>query len=297
VLTCAWLPVLRLPFAGSAVLGLSVGGTGLAFAGVAAGPGRRGVGAPDRGRVRAGRPPRPRRGLLPGRPGRPAASGLLRGPLVLAWRLQGGVLLAWLTGYVLTFAAFGPATKGIDSVLGTSATLKRYFLRIGYQTAITSDYLSATMVLAGLGAAVFATSAVLRLRAEETGNLAEPVLATATGRIRWGLSHIWVAAGGASLLLAAAGLSAGLGYGVLTGSAGTQVPRLLGAGIVRLPAVLVLTGLTVLLFGLLPWEAAGLAWSAVATSARPAWRPGSAGTSRKTAGDPYSVRLAGWFVA
>ena len=123
------------------------------------------------------------------------------------------------------------------------------------------------MLLAGLAVAVYATSAVLRLRTEETGNLAEPVLATATGRIRWALSHISVAVGGACLLLATAGLSAGLSYGILTGSVSTQVPRLLGAACVRLPATLVLAAVAVLLFGLLPWESIAVTWSAVALAA------------------------------
>ena len=89
----------------------------------------------------------------------------------------------------------------------------------------------ALMLIAGLAAAAYSTSAVLRLRTEETANLAEPVLSAATGRIRWALSHISVAVGGACLLLIAAGLSAGLGYGVLTGSVRTQLPRLLGADV------------------------------------------------------------------
>jgi ABC-2 type transport system permease protein len=203
-------------------------------------------------------------GLLPARPGRPAASGLLRGPVGLAWRLQRGVLAAWLAGYVFIFAACGAASTGIGSILGASTTLRRYLLREGYQATVIHAYLSGLMLLAGLAAAVYATSAVLRLRAEETGNLAEPVLATATGRIRWGLSHICVAAGGACLLLTTAGVSAGLGYGVLTGSASTQAPYLLGAALARLPAVLVLVAAAVLLFGLLPWESTALAWSTVA---------------------------------
>ena len=203
-------------------------------------------------------------GLLPVRPGRPAASRLLRGPAGLAWRLQRGVLAAWLAGYVFIFAACGAASTGVGSILGASTTLRRYLLREGYQATVIHAYLSGLMLLAGLAAAVYATSAVLRLRAEETGNLAEPVLATATGRIRWGLSHICIAAGGACLLLTTAGVSAGLGYGILTGSASTQVPYLLGAALARLPAVLVLTAVAVLLFGLLPWESVALGWSAVA---------------------------------
>jgi putative exporter of polyketide antibiotics len=203
-------------------------------------------------------------GLLPDRPGRPAAPGFLRGPFGLAWRVQAGVLAGWLAGYVAIFASLGAATKGVAEIFNTSAVLKHYFLRIGYQHTLIDAYLSAVMLLAGLGAAAFATSAVFRLRTDETGNLAEPVLATATGRIRWALSHTSVAVGGAGLLLASAGLSAGLGYGLLTGSVSTQVPQLLGAALARWPAALVLAALAAALFGLLPWEATAIAWGAVA---------------------------------
>ena len=206
-------------------------------------------------------------GLLPDRPGRPAASALLRGPFGLAWRLQSGVLLGWLAGYLAIFASLGAATKGVGAIFNTSAVLRRYFVRIGYQHTIIDAYLSAMMLLAGLGAAAFATSAVLRMRTDETGNLAESVLATATGRIRWALSYSSVAVGGAGLLLAAAGLSAGLGYGILSGSVSTQVPVLLGAALARWPAVLVLAGLAVALFGLLPWESTAVAWGVVAVVA------------------------------
>jgi ABC-2 type transport system permease protein len=203
-------------------------------------------------------------GLLPGRPGRRTASGLLRGPFGLAWRVQRLVLAGWLAAYVFAFAACGAGAGGIGSILGGSAVLRRYLLRVGYQATVTDAYLSAVMLLAGLATAAYATSVVLRLRAEETGYLAEPVLAAATGRIRWGLSQICVAAGGACLLLVTAGLSAGLGYGISTGSVGTQVPSLLGAALARLPATLVLAAVAVIAFGLLPWASVALAWSAVA---------------------------------
>jgi len=108
---------------------------------------------------------------------------------------------------------------------------------------------------------------VLRLRTEETDSRADPVLAGAVGRIRWGLSHISVAVAGAGLLLADAGLSAGLGYGLITGSAGTQVPSLLGAALAKLPAALVLAALATALVGLLPWESSAAAWTAVALTA------------------------------
>ena len=97
---------------------------------------------------------------------------------------------------------------------------------------------------------------MLRLRAEETGGLAEPVLNAATGRTRWALSHISVA-GGAAVLLMPPGVGL-LGYGLLTGQVGTGPgPDRRRAG----PAArgLVLAAVAVLLFGLLPWASVALA--------------------------------------
>ena len=329
LLTFLWLPVVRLPLAGSAALALSISGCGLVFAGVAAvgaqfavtARGARGIATGALGAafvLRAVGDSAPGglswlswvsplgwveftrsfgsagerwwvlalplaasaalvaaafalaawrdqdAGLLPTRPGRPAASGLLRGPFGLAWRMQRLMLAGWLAAFVFAFAASGAGARGAGSILGGSAVLKRYLLRVGYQATVINAYLSALMMLAGLAAAAYAISAILRLRTEETGNMADPVLATATGRIRWALSHISVAVSGACLLLLAAGLSTGLGYGILTGSVSTQVPRLLGAALARLPATMVLAAVAVLLFGLLPWESVALAWTAMA---------------------------------
>ena len=203
-------------------------------------------------------------GLLPDRPGRPSASGLLRGPLGLAWRLQRGLLGGWAAGVVCVFAVSGAAAKGIGSLLGGSTQLRNEFTRLGGQVAITNAYLAALMLLAGLGAAGYATSAVLRLRTEETGGLAEPLLATAVGRIRWGLSQVAVAVFGAAVLLALAGLATGLGYGLRTGSGpstGPQVARMLGAAMAQLPASLVIAGVAVALIGLLPGACVAGAWT------------------------------------
>ena len=205
-------------------------------------------------------------GLLPDRPGRATASRLLSGPFGLAWRLEWGTLLGWATGFVFTFWACGAAAKGIGQLFGTSSALQREFTRLGglgVQAAITNAYLAALMLLAGLVAAAYATSTVLRLRSEETGELAEPVLATATGRIRWALSQIAVAVAGTVVLLAAAGAATGLGYGLRAGSVGHQVAQMLGAAFAQLPAALAVAAVAVLLFGLWPGAAVPGAWTAV----------------------------------
>jgi len=229
--------VLALPLA------VAAAGTGLAF-GLAA---RRDHGA----------------GLLPDRPGRPTASPFLRDSLGLAWRLERGALLGWATGYAFTFAACGAAAKGIGQLFGTSTALEHEFTRLGGQAAITNAYLAALMLLAGLVAAAYAISVVLRLRTEETGEVAEPILATATGRIRWALSHIAIAVAGAALLLAVAGVTTGLGYGLRAGSAGTEVARMTGAAMAQLPSVLILAAIAVLVFGLAPGASIPAAWTAL----------------------------------
>jgi ABC-2 type transport system permease protein len=229
--------VLALPLA------VAAGGTGLAFELAA----RRDQGA----------------GLLPDRPGRATASAFLHGPFSLAWRLQRGALLGWAVGYAFTFAASGAAAKGVGQLFGTSSALEHEFTRLGGQAAITNAYLAALMLLAGLVAAAYAISVVLRLRTEETGGQAEPVLATATGRIRWALSYITVAVAGAALLLAVAGVAAGLGYGLRTGSAGPELSRMIGAAMGQLPSALVLAAVAIALFGLLPRACVPGAWTAL----------------------------------
>jgi ABC-2 type transport system permease protein len=243
-----WIQLTR-PFAGERwwvlVLPLAVAvlGTGLAFALAA----RRDLGA----------------GLLPDRPGRATASRWLRDPFGLAWRLQRGMLLGWVTGYVFTFAACGAAAKGISQLLGTSTALEREFARLGGSAAITNAYLAALMLLAGLVSAAYAVSTILRLRTEETEQRAEPVLATATGRVRWALSHIVLAVAGAALLLAVAGVATGLGYGLRIGSAGTQAARMAGAAMGQLPSALVLAAVAIAIYGLFPEASVPGAWTAV----------------------------------
>jgi ABC-2 type transport system permease protein len=224
-------------------LAVAAAGTGLAFA-VAD---RRDLGA----------------GLLPDRPGRASASAFLRDPSGLAWRLQRGALAGWAVGYVFLFAICGAAAKGIGQLFGTSSALEREFTRIGGQAAITNAYLAALMLLAGLAAAGYAVSVIVRLRTEETGNQAELVLATATGRIRWALSHIVVAVTGSALLLALAGLAAGLGYGLRIGAAGTWAGTMTGAALAELPPVLVLAGAAVAVVGWWPRASVPAAWTAL----------------------------------
>ncbi len=197
-------------------------------------------------------------------PGRPQASDRLAGVLGLAWRLQWGPLAGWAASFLFMGAICGAAGKGIGSVLDSSTQLRDAISRLGGQAAITTAYLAALVTLASLIAAAYAVAAVLRLYSEETAGLAEQVLATTAGRVKWALSHLSVVLAGTTILLVSAGLAIGLGFGLRAGDAGTEVPRLLGAVLVQLPASLAVAGLAVALFGVLPRACVGGGWAAVA---------------------------------
>jgi ABC-2 type transport system permease protein len=201
-------------------------------------------------------------GLLPSRPGPAAAGRTLRGPLALAWRLHRGSLLGWLIAFVAVGGVLGAVANQLISVTNGNAALIRILSRLGGQTAIVNAFLSAILGLLGLLSAVFAVQAVLRLRGEETGLRAEPVLATRVGRIPFAAGHLLVAFGGAAALLTATGVVAGLAYGLTIGDVGGQVPRLLGGALVQLPAAWVLAGVAMALFGLVP-AATAAGWGAV----------------------------------
>jgi len=68
---------------------------------------------------------------------------------------------------------------------------------------------------------------------------------------------------GPAAALASAGLAMGLTHGLNTGDVGRELPRVLAGAMVQLPAVWVLAGVTIVLFGLLP-RLAAVSWGALA---------------------------------
>jgi ABC-2 type transport system permease protein len=190
--------------------------------------------------------------FLPTRPGPAQAAPSLRSPLALAWRLHRGTLLGWAFGFAVAGAVFGGIAEGVADLVNGNSQLQEIVRRIGGERAIVDAFLASTMALLGMVAAVYATQATLRLRAEETGQRAEPVLATAVDRLRWACSHLAFPALGTAVVLAVAGLAAGLTHGLRTHDVGSQIPRLVQGALVQTPATWVLAAIALALFGLAP---------------------------------------------
>jgi ABC-2 type transport system permease protein len=202
-------------------------------------------------------------GLLPARPGPAEASPTLGSPIGLAWRLQRALLAGWTAGFAVLGVVFGALANGIGQLERGNPTMQAIFERMGGRTGLIDAYLAGIMGMLGLIAAGYAIQATLRLRSEEASLRAEPVLATAVGRVRWAGSHLAFSLLGPTVALATAGLTTGLAYGLDTGQVGRQVPRLMGAALLQLPAVWLLAAVAVALFGLAPRFAA-VAWAALA---------------------------------
>jgi ABC-2 type transport system permease protein len=205
-------------------------------------------------------------GVLPARLGPATAAPSLRSPLALAWRLQRATLLAWTTGLAVMGAVIGSVADSVNDMAAESAQLKDLLARLGGEKVLSDAYIAGVMVVFALAAAGYAIQAMLRLRAEEEGLRAGLVLATATGRLRWAASHLLFGLLGPAVALLAAGVAEGLVYGLVGGDVRHQLPRVLAGALVQLPAVLVLSGIAMALFGLAP-RLASASWAALAVFA------------------------------
>ncbi|MEV0677574.1 ABC transporter permease [Actinosynnema sp. NPDC050436] len=191
-------------------------------------------------------------GLLPTRLGPARAPASLGSAFGLAWRLQRGVLLGWALSLFGLGAVYGAVARGVEQMLDANPALGQVISRMGGTGAVVDVYLASILGIIGLVGSVYVVQAILRLRAEESGLRAEPVLATPVRRTSWVAGHLLFATVGAAVVLAAAGLGAGLVHGVRVGDVGGQVVRLVGAAVAHVPAVWVVAGIALALFGVLP---------------------------------------------
>ncbi|MFH8619922.1 ABC transporter permease [Streptomyces sp. NPDC017979] len=203
-------------------------------------------------------------GLVAARLGRAEAAPGLRGPLGLAWHLHRSLLVGWLVAFVIIGAVFGGMAEGVGDLLKDNEEAQKVFARIGGDQGLVDSYIASMMSLVGLIAAGYGVQAVLRLRREEESARGEYLLATGASRVPWVVSHLVFALVGPAAALAVAGLAAGVVHGANVSDVGGQVSSTLGGAMIQLPAVWILTGLTVALFGLLPRLTAVAGWGALA---------------------------------
>lgn len=198
-------------------------------------------------------------GLVPQRPGPAGAPTRYATPLGLGVRLQRGPVVGWGLTVLVCGPLFGSVVKAMDNLLNDSGSPLPAVLRGRGIDALMA--LLAGMI--ALVVAVFAVQSATTLRADEATGLVETQLAGALSRTRWSLQRLLIPAVGAAVLLAAGGALLGATYGA-TVHDGAWTGRMAVATLVYWPAVMVLVGVAVALFGWLPRLAIALTWGVLA---------------------------------
>lgn len=200
-------------------------------------------------------------GLLPVRPGPERASKYLTDPFGLALRLHRGSLIGWAIGLFVAGALYGSIGDDIEQMMEENPVYQDLLVQAG-GTDLTDSFFASSLMMLALLVSGFAIATVLRLRTEEAEGRAEAILASATGRTRWASSHLLVALLGAVAGMVLSGLGLGLSYAAVSGDS-EQVGRMVVASLAPLPAVAVLAGVALLLYGRVP-RAVMASWGVLA---------------------------------
>ncbi len=191
-------------------------------------------------------------GLVAERAG-PGTAGRSLGSVVgLTWRLDRGAVLVWSVGLCLYGVLMGSVAHGIGDELGDSTVARDIVARMGGTSALEQAFLAVAFAMLGMVAAAFAISLTLRLHQEEAAQRGETTLAGAVSRTRWLATHLVAALAGSAAAMLVAGAAAGLVYGIAADDVGGKVAIVVGTAAVQLPAVWLLSAVTLALFGLAP---------------------------------------------
>lgn len=193
-------------------------------------------------------------GLVADRPG--PDRGSLGSALALAIRLQRAVFVAWLVAAVLMGFVLGSVVSSVTELL-SSPQMRDLITALGGEQRLTDAFVAAELAMFGPVVAAYAVMAAGRLHAEEAGGHAELLLATPVSRTRWAAGHVLVVLVGSFLLMTATAAAIGAGYAVDVGD-WHQLWSVAAAGLAQVPAIWVVAGCVVVIFGWLPrWVGAG----------------------------------------
>lgn len=197
-------------------------------------------------------------GIIPPRPG--PATGSMRSVTGLTTRLARGTVVGWVVTAVVLGSVVGSIAGNVEAMLSDPST-EELLRKLGRGTGSLVDaFFAAELHIASVAVAGLGISLVTRLRSEESSGRAEPLLATATTRIRWALAHLAVAVAATTVVMALIGLVAGAVDGRRTGDVGGSVASLVGASVAMLPAIWVCVAIAMLLVGIAP-RLTGLVWA------------------------------------
>lgn len=192
------------------------------------------------------------------------ATGRIRGPWGLIWRIHRGTVLVWVLLFLVLGVVFGYLSTSVQDLVGGNSGVST-ILAAGATTQedITRSFVKTILTLVGIIAAVPGIQMITRLRAEELAFRVEPLLATPLSRVRLFLAPVGLALILSAFLTALAGgiivsIAVGSGTGLERGDSILQV-------LLTIPAVWAVTMVAALVIGNRP-EVVPAAWLGVLIS-------------------------------
>jgi ABC-2 type transport system permease protein len=176
----------------------------------------------------------------------------LGGPAVFAWRTNRPVLAGWVLGLGAYAFVLGALVTTMIDFLAHDADYQRTLADLGMGVALTVDGFVGVMgVTLGVGFALYAAWRIGAVRSEEESGRADNLLTRPVTRSRWLLGHAVLAVVGAVLLTVLTGIAMWAGATV-SGSDQLALAAALRAVLNTVPVVVLVTGLALLTFGVLP---------------------------------------------
>lgn len=188
-------------------------------------------------------------GIIPARSGKKEASRFLKSPLGLAWRLMRNTLIAWSVTALVLGAMYASVIGELDTFVNSNDMIKKMLEAAGAGNSMIDSFVAMIFSIMALLAAVPVINAAMKIQSEEKRGRMEQVYARSVSRIKMFGGYIFIALiqSVVFMLLLSLGLyGAGMSSGLL------ELDALLKAGLVYLPALWTVIGLSVFLVGWVP---------------------------------------------
>jgi ABC-2 type transport system permease protein len=202
--------------------------------------------------------------LVSARPGRMYAKPTLLRPFGLVWRLNRTSLIAWLLALGAMGATTGAVAKEFESLIAGNEEMQKLLAQVGGGKEPSDIMFGAMFAIIGIALSAYCLQVLIRMHSEENSGRLGLYLSTAYSRIRWAGIYVMYTVATAVIILFVSGLATGITYGLINGSLASSLFRLGGSIMVYMPAVTIIVGLAVVLFGALPRFFVPAAWAALA---------------------------------
>jgi ABC-2 type transport system permease protein len=191
-------------------------------------------------------------------------TALLGGPTGLAVRLIRTTALGWAAGVAAFGLVIGVVAQSAAGAAHASPAFQKAIARLGGHGSGVRAYVGIALSTGAALVALAAANQVSALRAEEASQRLDHLLVRPVSRARWLLGRLAVAT--AVLGVISVLCSLGSWLGTATQGTGLGLGEMVLAGINLAPPAIVVLGVGVLAYGLLPRRAAWAAYAVVAWS-------------------------------